>query len=114
MSMVGDIRNAGAVRKELLRSLQGLRCTLAVSAACERKRLPPEAWESYMQTENRVRILLRSIRSGEEEPARYPAWVRAVEELRNHPACLPAPCRLSATEELCRRLTAVLDCLDKS
>ena len=115
MSLPGEIRSTGAVRKELLRSLQGLRGTLAVTVARERKRLPQPAWEAYLQTEDRARSLLRSIRSpGEGESDRYPAWVRAVQELRDVSAKSPEACRMSETEELCRRLAAVLDCLDGS
>lgn len=113
MSLFGEIRSTGAVRKELLRSLQGLRCTLAITVARERKRLPPRMWDSYLQTEDRARALLRTIRSGEEEPALYPAWGRAVQELRSHPQDFAEACRISETEQLCRRLSAVLDCLDR-
>jgi hypothetical protein len=75
---------AGIAYCQLLSALENARNRLAVAAAAECKRTPPEKWKEYIRTERRLLRCLRQLRAETKVgPVTLQCWVRALDSLRD-------------------------------
>lgn len=99
--------------KDLLCALERARSRLAVAIATENRFTPRERWRHYLETESRMRQVVREIRnrSGRSYRKQF-AWLQALDVLSQP---LPAPDGHSHGEAsaLCDKLHAVLDLMEK-
>lgn len=102
------------LQKELLVALERARGRLAVAIAAENKITPRERWRHYLETEDRMRKVVREIRSRCGRSYRKPfAWLQVMEVL-NRP--LPPTDEWAGGEasELCDRLHRVLEIMENN
>jgi hypothetical protein len=101
------------LRKELLGALERARGRLAVAIAAENKFTPRERWRHYLETEDRMRKVVREIRNRCDRSYRRPlAWLQVLEVL-NRPLPAPDDGTRGEASALCERLHAVLEIMEK-
>ena len=94
----------------LLRALERVRTRFAIAMARESKITPSARWRYYLDTEERIRSLLKDLRC-----QRWPdiTWSEAIDALRRVPD-FPDPQEESSDAEiLCRRLSEVMTMLER-
>ncbi len=82
------IRNRAStkIHRELLFALESARMRLAVAIAVERKSTPPDRWQYYLATSDRMCRFIRKLRTRNFDVLSPPQdWIRALETLRRLP-----------------------------
>ena len=102
-------RNTDISLRRLLYALECARSRLAVAMAAESKVTPPARWQSYLETENRMRRCLKRLRMFHEPlPQEVLGWLPTLEDLQ-HPTAMGDPgSGRGEAEHLCRYLGDVL------
>ncbi len=85
------------IHRELLVALESARMRLAVAIAAETKSTPPNQWQYYLDTSERMRRFIGHLRKKRFDMLQQPQdWIRATEVLKQLPIQDKAPqlCRI--------------------
>jgi hypothetical protein len=101
----------GAAYCQLLNALEAARNRLAVAAAAESKRTPPDRWNEYIRTERRLLRCLRRLRKDNRVGAgAVQRWLLALESLRAPaPGDSPAQSEAERASSILQRALAHLE-----
>ena len=85
------------IHRELLLALESARMRLAVAIAAETKSTPPDQWQYYLDTSDRMRRFIGKLRKKRFDVLQQPQdWIRVTEALKQLPVQDKAPrlCRI--------------------
>lgn len=75
------------VPEELLLAIESARTQFAVAIAAEAKSTPPERWQYYLDTADRMRWFMRRLRTADEEALpECQRWRRILQTVKQLPA----------------------------
>ena len=89
----------------LFHALERARTLFAIAVAAERRTTPPDKWRHYQETEDRMRLVLKELRS---ERWLDMTWMQAIDTLRRIPDPYDQPPGHTEAQVLCRQLREVL------
>lgn len=89
----------------LFRALERARTRFAIAVATESKTTPPDKWRYYLETEDRMRRVLKDLRSQRWSGM---TWNQAIEALRRLPDPYGQEADYTEAQVLCRQLREVM------
>ena len=92
----------------LLSALERARSRFAIAVATEKKATPPEKYRHYLQTEDRVRGIVRELRS---QMSSAMTWHQAIDALRKIPDFLESSSVYVEADILCAELWDIMAAL---
>ena len=102
------------VYRDLLKALEGARTLLAIAIAEETKATPLQRWKYYLETSEQMRRGLKQLRAlPSVEMEDRPAWLEALESLREIPPWPGSKSRQGEANQLFQQLRGVIVRLGK-
>jgi len=102
-------RNSDLTLRRLLYALECARSRLAVAMAAESKVTPPARWQSYIETEDRMRRCLKRLRVLHcALPLEALGWLPTLEALQHAPGRVDPGSQRGEAQHLCQFLGDVL------